>query len=187
MIINSLNILEQRMKVLSNKINITIGIWAVRQVKQIIKTHKIAARFGFYINLFGFLVLLEDEITKGEVFLSAFIIDPTERIKIFKKTYLQKPEEVEIFSDLCYKFQDFLLSSENNVPPQKASKEDWAKSQITLVKFFQKGKGMGKISYFSSKKEHEDNKVDFDKEILLVKNAITVLKSSVISELPEIQ
>jgi len=144
-----------------------IGVWAVKTVTQA----RTAARFGFYVNFVGYLELLATELEKGEPLLSAYIIDDDERQRVFNQRLQPNDSEVLYFSDLCRKFLDFLLSSENNVPPKSLKKalSEWTQNQLELIKFLHKWMGIGTISFTAN----------YTLDIEKIKGVVLKLKKSI--------
>jgi len=176
-------------------VTIILGVWAVKTVSKRISEHRISARFGFYVNMLGYLELLSLELKKGDKLLSFFFIDQTVRESAFDgfKPVVNKTE-LDMFSDLCQKFCVFLLSSENNVQPKCAkklwkinsrkAKKLWAEHQLTLVKFLHKGIGIGSVPYYNeaaiksetySGPEKTRAKCDYLSEIRLINDVISSL------------
>ena len=138
---------------------------------------RIAARCGFYINMFSYLELLDTEMkrNKGKV-QQGFIMKDEQYELFFPNSSRPKAEEVEKFSDICQKFRDFLLSSENNIKPRGTV--NWSTNQLELVKFLHKGIGIGKIDHF-----FDVGKDDFKKEIDKIINVIKELKDVTSAEI----
>ena len=162
-------------------VTISIGVWAVKQVSQAVSERRIAARFGFYVHLCGYIDLFEAELKKGDALMSAFIINDLERQKFFGEIYTPNILEVDMFRDFCRKFRDFMLSSENNVPPPKVDRNDWSEHQIVLVKFLHKGAEIGKIQHFNN--ANSNSKAKYDEENKSVKDAIEKLKLAIRPEI----
>jgi len=174
-------------------VTIVIGIWVVRTVSQIVNEHRVSARFGFYINLSGYLVLLGKEMKKGDRLLAHFFTNQTIREDVCGKNItMASEEERKCFANICKIFSNFLLSSESNVPPQRAYKvwkvskknarKQWAEHQLVLVKFLHKGIAISTIPYYNEGVEN-NVKVVFHNEIATVNTAISKLSEVIKPEI----